>query len=316
MRYSAAAAFLCIAIAASAMAKPPSSGGSSGTATTPNPQVAYSVASGKSYKLVVANEDGTNASTLYTSSSPIRFDLAPRGQHQIAISVASTTDPAIVLLSYGVTGTGSFAATGSTRIASARRGTNVDFSPDGTKIAFACCSNGQTEQLVVYDLATNSTAVWATDTFFWDVAWFRNGGSIAYSAPNADGTSGDKLYEVAGQGATPQVLLTNVSEIDFDASRTNPDALVVNHGDSAGNSVTGLYQAPTAGDPSGHFIDPNMTNSTGSNFSELNCSDSELAYLGPPNKTPTWYIRDLNTGTTHLFSRTYYKWLQFWPTCS
>jgi hypothetical protein len=301
-------ALLCVAAATAAVASKPSGGGS-GHGSAPNPEIAYVSGSTKTSTLVVANEDGTNASTLYSSSAPLKFDLAPRGQHQIAVSISSTTDPSIVLLSYDVTGTGAFATTATRRIASARRGTVVDFSPDGTKLAFACCSNGQTETLVVYDLTTNTTTPWATDTFFWDVAWFRGGNSIAYSAPNADGSAGNTLYEVPGAGVAPQPLLTDRSDIYFDASRTDPDALVVNYHDAAGNALTGLWR-------NGSFADPNLAANTVSFFSELSCNDKEMAYLGPPNNSPAWYIRDLTTGLTRLFSRTYYHWVQFWPTCA
>jgi hypothetical protein len=308
MDRTASFALLFVAVATAAASKP-SGGGGTSHGSTPNPEIAYQSSSGNTFKLIVANEDGTNANTLYSSSAPLRFDLAPRAQHQIAISISSTTDPAIVLLSYDVTGTGAFAATGTTRIASARRGTFVDFSPDGTKLAFACCSNGQTETLVVYDLTTNTTTPWATDTFFWDVAWFRGGNSIAYSVPNADGSAGDTLYEVPGPGMMPQPLLKDSSEIYFDAARTDPDALVVNYHDATGNALTGLWR-------NGSFVDPNLANNTVSLFSELSCNDKELAYLGPPNNSPAWYIRDLGTGLTRLFSRTYYHWVQFWPTCN
>ena len=145
-------ALILIALSGPAAAKPTGGGGSA-----PNPEIAYVSNSGKTSKLIVANEDGTNASTLYSASFPLRFDLAPRGQHQIAVSVGSTTDPAIFLLTYDVTGTGAFATTSTKRIASARRGSDVDFSPDGTELAFACCSNGQTEKLVVYDLTSGTT---------------------------------------------------------------------------------------------------------------------------------------------------------------
>jgi hypothetical protein len=309
MHRSASLALLCIAVATAAASKPGGGGGGTSHGSAPNPEIAYISSGGNTSKLVVSNEDGTNANTLYSSSDFLRFDLAPRAQHQIAVSIASTTDPSIVLLSYDVTGTGAFATTATRRIASVRRGTFVDFSPDGTKLAFACCSNGQTETLVVYDLTTNTTTPWATDSFFWDVAWFRDGNSIAYSAPNSDGSAGDTLYEVPGPGMTPQPLLKDASDIYFDASRTDPDALVVNYHDAAGNALTELWR-------NGSFVDANLTNSTVSFFGELNCRDTELAFLGPPNNSPAWYIRDLTTGLTRLFSRTYYHWVQFWPTCS
>jgi hypothetical protein len=308
MRYSAAAALVWLALSSPAVGGKPGGGGGG---TLPNPEIAYEALSGKSDKLIVSDENGTNASTLYTSSQAFRFDLAPRSQRQIAIIDNSTTTP-LRLLTYAQTGTGAFAATGVVVLATAanapRRGSNVDFSPDGSKLAYACNPNGiDAEQLCVFDLATNSSAVWGSASFYWDLAWFRGGSAIAYSTEDADGFS--RLHEIDGPGATPQDLFTTKGDIDVDAARTNPNALVITYHDTAGNALTGLWQ-------DGAFIDPNMTNTTVSFFSEPNCDDTELAYLGPPNTSPDWYIRDLTTGLTRVFSKNNLHWVQFWPTCS
>jgi hypothetical protein len=307
MRHLLMTAAFASLLCGTAIAGKPSSGGS----PPPNPEVAYEVRSGNSNKLMVSNADGTNASTLYSSASPIRFDLAPRSQRQIAISNNSTTDPAILLLSYTQTGSGTFAASGAPiRLATARRNTNVDFSPDGTKLAFACNSNNiDSEQLCVYDLASGTTAVWGSASFYWDLAWFRGGASIAYSAPKTDDTTGDILYEITGQGMTPTPLLNDRGEIDFDAARTDPDALVLDYHDAQGNAFIGLWK-------NGSFLDPDLTHNTFAFYGELNCNDSELVYQGPPNKTPTWYIRDLTSGLTTKFGSQSDGWVQFWPTCS
>ena len=90
---------------------------------------------------------------------------------------------------------------------------------------------------------------------------------------------------------------------------TNPNALILDYSDPAGNALIGLWQ-------DGSFLDPNLASSTTGFFGELSCDDKLLAYLGPPNNSPSWYIRDLTTGLTSRFSRTYYHWVQFWPTCS
>jgi WD40 repeat protein len=301
---AAVAAMLC----GSAYAGKPSGGGGS---PPPNPQIAYEVLSGKSNKLVVSDENGTNASTLYTSTPSFRFDLAPRSQRQIAI-VDSSTSAALRLLTYAQTGTGAFAATSTvvldTGTFAPRRGSNVDFSPDGTKLAYACNSDGiNTEHLCVYDLTTHSAAQWGSDSFYWDLAWFKGGAAIAYSTEDADGVT--RLHEIDGPGATPQVVFETKGDLDLDAARSTSDALVLDYHDASGNAYIGLWQ-------NGNFIDPDLAHSSVGFYGETNCTDSKLAYLGPPNNTPDWYIRDLNTGLSTTFSKTYLHWVQYWPTCS
>jgi Prolyl oligopeptidase, N-terminal beta-propeller domain len=298
---------LAALLSSSALAGKPSHGGS----PPPNPQIAYESLSGSSYKLIVSDENGTNASTLYSSASPIRFDLAPRSQHQIAI-VDSSTSAALRLLTYGQTGSGSFAATSTvvldTGAYAPRRGSSLDFSPDGTKLAYACNSNGiDTEHLCVYDLSTQSASEWGSDSFYWDLVWFRGGAAIAYSTEDPDGNS--RLHEIDGAGSNPQVIFTTKGDLDLDSARTDPDALVLDYHDVAGNALVGLWR-------DGNFIDPNLAHGTIGFFGETNCTDTKLVYLGPPNNSPDWYIRDLNTGLSTTFSRSYLHWVQFWPTCS
>ena len=299
-------AFAVIAASAATAGKPPTPSPSANT------QLAYEVLSGKSNKLILSNEDGTNASTIYTAQRPFRFDLSPRGVNKIAVSQDSADDPAIWLVSLTTSGSGLPIASGSpVRLRDARDSTHVDFSPDGSKLLFACCSNGTTEKLVVYELATGASTEWATVSYAWDLAFFRNGNSIAFSA--WDGSGAYALFEVTGPGAEPRRLLTNRSDIYFDASRANSDALVVNYHDAVGHALTGLWQAPTADDPAGHFLVQNLASSIDSFFGAASCEDRKLAYLGPPNQSPSWYIRVLSTGITRTFSKTYDRWVQFWP---
>lgn len=275
-------------------------------APTANPQIAYRMLSGKSVKLIVADENGTNSSTLYTSSSSFTFDLAPRAQRQIAIADGTANAVDLKLLTYTTTGSGTFAPSSVVTLTSARRGTAIDFSPDGTKIAYACCSDGTNEKLAVYDLTNGSITYWATAPFFWDIAWYKGGNSIAYSTliPVA-------FYELAGPGATAQELYTGQGEINLDSSRTDPDTLVVSYNDTAGDARIGLWK-------NGSFTNSDLANSARSWQGNLNCSDTKLAYMGVQNTSGSqaFYIRELNTGVTSLVSKSSNILLQFWPTCS
>ena len=168
--------------------------------STSGPDLGLRLPNGKGTKLVLANENGSNQMTIYTSSTSFRFDLAPRGQRQVAIVDGSSSSSVLKLLTYTIN-SGVYVQSSLQTLAASRSGSNVDFSPDGTKIAYVCCSNGTTEKLVVYDLTDSSITEWATDDYFWDFAWYKDGSAIAYSKllPLA-------LYELSGPGAAPQLL--------------------------------------------------------------------------------------------------------------
>src|SRR5262249_42461545 len=103
----------------------------------------------------------------------------------------------------------------------------VDFSPDGTKVAFV----QGVKKLMGLDLAAPGTAPVEWDggpVFVGEVAWFRGGSAIAYVGPLGE-TPDQYVFEVAGQGATPTPLLHEPNIDTIDASRTDPDALVVSY---------------------------------------------------------------------------------------
>lgn len=299
MRYALAAVIGSILFSTLAFAgKPP--------ASTPNPEIAYRVLSGNSVKLMVANENGTNASSLYTSSTSFRFDLAPRAQRQIAIVDGPSNSTVLKLLTYTINGSGVFVPSTVQTLGPARSGSYSDFSPDGTKIAYACCSNGTTEQLVVHDLITGTKTVWAEGTFFWDISWFRNGASIAYAT-----LLPLEVHELTAPGATPQLLYSNgQGELYIDSARTNADQLVISYNDTSGAARIGLWQP-------GGFVNSDLANSARSWQGTLNCSDNKLAFMGVQNTSGSqaFYVRDLNTGQNSLVSKNSNILLQFWPTC-
>ena len=297
----------CLFSSASFAAKPPS-------ASPANPQVAYVVLSGKSVKLMVADENGANASALYSSPTSFRFDLAPRSQQQVAIN---GRDGTLRLLTYTTSGTGALTATGSpVALASATSGTTLDFSPDGRRIAYSCCDGGGPQKLMVYDLDTQAATEWATVEFVWDVAFFRGGASIAYGEPST--TGGQDLYEITAPGATPTLLYHDRADSYFDAARTNPNALVLDYHDAAGNAFVGLWQAPVGTETQGHFLEPNLTNRSIAFFGTLNCRDDKLAYMSSttPSGGQVFFIRNLVTNQDSLFAKASNMQLQFWPTCS
>lgn len=301
-------AFLCALLLSTAATggKPGGSGGS-GTA---DPQIAYAVrAAGTSGKLILANANNSNQSTIYSGPHGFRFDLAPRGKKMVAVSVDSSTDPHILLITYDVNGSGAYVPTSTRRIASSRWMTNVDFSPDGSKLAFACCQTADSEQLVVYDLNTDQITTWGSNPYYWDIAWFRGGNSLAYSSYPSGAYTHMHLYELTGPGADPIDLFSGRSDMHLDAARTDPNALVLNYRDNAGNAFTGLWK-------NGALAEPNMTNTAFSWNSGLSCDDRELVFRGPNGQQEAWFIRDRQTGLTRTFSKSILRWVQFFPTCS
>ena len=180
-----------------------------------NPQVAYISGSGNSVKLMVADENGSGAHVLYSSSAGFRFDLAPRAQRQIAIN---GNDNSLRLLSY-TESNGVLTASGPpVALTSAWGGTSIDFSPDGRRIAYMCCAGAGQKQLMVYDLDTQAATAWADVQFVWDVAFFRNGASIAYIEPAANNMYA--IYEVNGAGAMPRQIFSTLGDFNLDSART------------------------------------------------------------------------------------------------
>jgi len=282
---------------------------------TPSSQVAYRTLSGKSVKLVVADQSGANASTLYTSPTSFNFDLAPRWQQQVAINAR---DGMLRLLSYSVGSSGALTADGpAVPLVQATSGTNLAFSGDGRRIAYSCCDGGGQQKVMVYDLDTQIATKWADANFVWDVAFLREGGtSVVYGDPNNSG--GQDLFEVTAPGDTPKLLFHDRTNFYFSASNANPNAIATEYHDAAGNAYVGLWQAPVGDQTEGHFLVPNLTNRSIAFFPELNCDDTKLAYMSSttPAGGQIFFIKDFTTNQDSVFAKQSNILLQFWPTCS
>ena len=270
------------------------------------PEVAYRLPDGKGTKLVVSAENGSNQMTLYRlSGGSFNFDLAPRARQQIAIVDGPTG--VLKLLNYNINTSGVYVP-GTTEILEPS-GANgpVDFSPDGTKIAYSCCGNSSPRQLIVQDLVTHEKTVWAEGSFYYDISWFRDGASIVYSK-----VLPLEVFEVTAPMEDPQLIYgaPQGQQIDVESARTHPDRLVISVNDS-GTGRIALWEAGTG------VLDPDMVNSNKSWRGTLNCTDEKLAYLGVQNTSGSqaFYVRELDTGITTLVSKNSNILLQFWPTC-
>jgi Tol biopolymer transport system component len=271
----------------------------------PSINVAYRLPDGKGTKLVVSTESGASQMTLYRlSGGSFTFDLAPRGQQQIAIVDGPTG--VLKLLSYDLNTSGVYVP-GTIEILEPSGVTGpVDFNPDGSKVAYSCCGNSGTRQIIVQDVSTHEKIPWAEGSHFFDISWFRGGTSIVYSTaiPLA-------VREVTAPMAQPQLLYSTSpgQTLDVESARTNPNRLVISLNDS-GTGRIGLWE-------NGGFINADLANSNKSWQGTLDCTDTKLAYMGVQNSSGSqaFYIRDLNSGGTTLVSRNSNILLQFWPTC-
>ena len=289
------------AIAAALLASTaPATAGKPGT-TTFEPELAYTLLTG-SNEVHLTDATGTKSVTVYSVRQNIRIDLAPRTQHQIVISELNT----LKLLTYSVDSTGvKTVSVVPIYNAGAEQISFVDFSPDGTKIAF---SQGFAK-LMVLDLANPSAppVLWATDpVYVGSVAWYKGGSAIAYI-----GSGSSDVFELTAPGATPVHLLHDTQIDMIDASRTDPDALVVTYNRPGPQGPrAALWKA-------GAYLNDSLAGNVFTDFATLNCDDSKLVYGTPDTKGQLiWYIRSLPNGPSTLYTKTLRVHnTQFVPTC-
>ena len=274
--------------------------------TTFEPEIAYTILTG-STELRVTDASGTKTATLYSVRQNIDIDLAPRSQRQIAFSELNS----LKLLTYAVDSGGVRTTKVETLYTGPTRIDDVDFSPDGTKIAFA----QNFGKLLVFDVTKPASATnpveWTSDPngFIGQVTWYKGGTAIAYMGPL--GTGADQVvYEITGPGAPPTSLVQERQFDSVDAAHADPDALVVTYNRNPGPRV-GLWKA-------GGYVTESLAGDVFSDFGSLNCDDTKLVYGTPDSKGQLiWRIRTLPNGPDVLYTKTLrVRQTQFMPTCA
>lgn len=180
-------------------------------------RIAYVEVSGKSgsdshYKLVVADSDGFNPQTVFSSNEPIMSpDWSPDGKELAYVSFESKL-PAIYIQNI---------YTGKRERISDRPGLNgaPAFSPDGKSLAMVLSSSPGNPDIYVMNLGTHAlTRITHSAAIDTEPAWAPDGRSLYFTS---DRGGSPQIYKVNLSGGTPQrVTFTG----NYNArSRVSPD---------------------------------------------------------------------------------------------
>lgn len=308
---------LIFLLAASAVALTSNAGaGKPGPSPTASQEVFWRAAKGSGTQLLATARDGSNASTLYTDTGSqfFRFDVGSADSGLIAIGSATGQ---LKLISYGRNSAGVFAPlTVTTLLSGVPNSTEVDLSPDGTRIAYRGAGEGS---LMVYDIASGTSEMWSSGLFAWDFAWIRGGASIALAEHSNPIDLRGHLYEVAGPGQ--RVELLNVRNIDaVDVARTDNSLLVLSYNSEDGKALVGSWRLPTtAADGSttaGAWLNTNIPGRDPAFKGTWSCDDHYLIFLGSgPAGQQIWFTKDMPSGPDQVLAKAANAVPQSWSRC-
>lgn len=181
----------------------------------------------KQYVLQVADSDGYNPNTIFTSDWPIMSPAWSPDGSRIAYVSFESQRPEIFIQE--VAGGNRFSAAGPTRLNSAPA-----WSPDGQRLALTRSENGNPD-IYVLDLASNTlTRLTDYSSIDTEPVWMPDGESLIFTS---DRTGGPQLYKVFASGGEPQ-RLTFAGSYNADAD-VSPDgeAMAMVHRDSSGYHI-------------------------------------------------------------------------------
>lgn len=262
-------------------------------------EIFFRVPDGKGTKLVAAARDGSNVSTVYrdTGSLYFSYDVGSADSRQIAIG---TRTGEIKVLTLGVNASGQFFQESvRTVLTGAAGGSDVDFSPDQSSIAYR--GSGSTGNLMVLDLNTGQTLEWLRGPWAWDFVWARNGGSIIVLEQNSPADGRSHLYELTSPNQPVEILNSRYMD-RVDISRLDPSVLLLSYNSEDGaQTFVGTWRLPITNSDgsttSGTWINPSLAGRAVSSRGVFSCNDTFLMYGGAgPAGRQLWFTRDLPSG--------------------
>ena len=271
----------------------------SGTST---PEIVYTL-SGKTNQLRVANEDGTGAMTLHSSSQPIYARFGPRGSGKIAFWEGK----ALKMLTYDAS-SGAVRTTEVSNPLHTTTGTqfsviiDFDYSPTGSHLAWW---HPDERQIYVWDIAAGEVSNQVSTGWpVFSVGFTKDGSRIVFSESTDGGFANFEVKSVPTGGNSPSGLGITGRITGLDTGNAD-DKLLVEH------QVPGVtrYQelVPAGGTAGTRLVD--------GNDGSLSCDDRRLLYVVPGNQRMT-LIYDRSTGLSSTFSRdSKVNYASYMPTC-
>lgn len=251
---------LCISPSLPA-AGPPNSG-------TQTPQISY-VRSSRGYDLIVANNDGSGARTIYSSSRMLAGELGPDGMIYFWEGGRFNRMPAT-----GGTVQSLFDTSGTIV-------RHSDLSRDGTSVAWFSPEG----VLFRYDIGTGSQTPLVSVANIIDLTFDYTGNSIIYAQAVSDVDYELKSISAAGGNPISLGLVARIS--NFDSARRD-DTLALTINPPGASPYIGLWK-PGMGTPTRIADGYNPT---------YRCDDSSILFDRMTNSGPALYNRTSNGGIT------------------
>ena len=274
----ACAALFLAAAPSPTFAAPPSAG-------TQSPQLSY-VRSARGYSLVIANDDGSGARTIYSSSRMINGDFGPDGMIYFWDGGRFNRMPAIG---------------GSVEVLFDTNGqipNHSDVSPNGASVAWFSVA-GST--LYRYDLATRTQTPLAQVPYIISLTFDHTGNSIIYA--EEVGTVDYELKVISAGGGTPSSLglVGRISHID---SARGDATLALTFNPAGAGAYISLWKP-------GMMTPVRITDGYNPTY---RCDDSAILFNRMTNSGPALYKR-LSNGATTLMAKPSSIFSSYKPVC-
>lgn len=239
-------------------------------------------------EVVLANEDGSGARAIYTSSvQGIVLRAGPASQRTILM----TEGTKLSLLKYRVGATGVELETSTVLPVS---GASADISPDGTLVAYSDVGTRSYQSFRLSDGAITPIAKLADDESFAGARFSRDGTALVYRA-SVVASSSSRMYKVAlASGSIPANLGINDKVTDFNLGLDN--SIYASHSDGSGGYVIDRWTADGT----------SWSRVTTGNRPTLSCTDRSMMFQLYSGTTPSVLRRDLATGLQYTFSQSGY----------